>query len=159
MIYIGSFSKSLSPGLRVGFIAARSDRIEKMVHYKMMSGLTTPELGEKITLEMLQESRYRKQLDKLRSRLSEAQYITAQRFDQLGWEMFTRPQCGLFLLAKPPGEKDESGAGPGSTRTRHPPGSRQAVPPLRRASAIGSVLMLHTAQHETLWSFLDTFST
>lgn len=106
VIYIGSFSKSVSPALRVGFIAAQSTWIEKLVRYKMMSGLTTPEINERITLEILQESRFRKQMDKLRDRLAQAQFNAAQRFDGLGWELFTRPQNGLFILAKPPGKPD-----------------------------------------------------
>jgi len=72
----------------------------------MMSGLTTPEINERITLEILQESRFRKQMDKLRDRLAQAQFNAAQRFDGLGWELFTRPQNGLFILAKPPGKPD-----------------------------------------------------
>ena len=106
VIYIGSFSKSLSPGLRVGFIAAKHELIEKLVRYKMMSGLTTPELNERITLGMLQESHYRKQMDRLRDHLAKAQYHAARGFDRLGWRLFTRPQNGLFLLAHPPGNVD-----------------------------------------------------
>lgn len=106
VIYIGSFSKSLSPALRVGFVSARRGWIEKMVRYKMMSGLTTPELNERITHEILQESRQRKQLEKLRNRLSQAQFTAAQRFEAIGWQVFTRPQNGLFILARPNADCD-----------------------------------------------------
>jgi DNA-binding transcriptional MocR family regulator len=106
VIYIGSLSKSLSPGLRVGYIAARPDRIEKMVRYKMMTGLTTPEINERMAYEMLQESRQRKQLERLRNRLNEAQSYATQQFDAIGWEVFTRPQNGLFLLARPGNDRD-----------------------------------------------------
>ncbi|MBA4709989.1 PLP-dependent aminotransferase family protein [Aquitalea aquatica] len=102
VIYIDSFSKTLSPGLRVGFIACPADSVEKLLRYKMMSGLTTPELNERVVLEMLNEGRYRRQVEKLRSRLAEAQFLAAERLHALGWELFTRPANGLFLCARPP---------------------------------------------------------
>jgi DNA-binding transcriptional MocR family regulator len=101
VIYIGSLSKSLSPGLRVGYIAANGSQLDQMVRYKMMTGLTSPEINERMVFEMLKDSRQRKQLERLRSRLAEAQYSVAQQFESIGWELFTKPQNGLFLLAKP----------------------------------------------------------
>ena len=106
VIYIGSFSKTLSPGLRVGFVACPADSVEKLLRYKMMSGLTTPELNERVVLEMLGEGRYRRQVEKLKSRLAEAQYLSATRLQALGWVLFTRPHNGLFLSARPAQEMD-----------------------------------------------------
>lgn len=106
VIYIDSFSKTLSPGLRVGFIACPDDMVERLLRYKMMSGLTTPELNERMVLELLGEGRYRKQVERLRSRLAEAQYSVAQALQGLGWQLFTRPDNGLFLSARAPQELD-----------------------------------------------------
>jgi DNA-binding transcriptional MocR family regulator len=102
VIHIGSFSKSLSPGLRVGFFTARQELVDLMVRVKMMYGMTTPEINERITLEMLRDGRQRRQLDRLRNRLAAAQFSCAEQFARIGWTLFTRPENGLFLLARPP---------------------------------------------------------
>lgn len=153
VIYIGSFSKSLSPALRVGFVTARRSWIEKMVHYKMMSGLTTPELNERITHEILQESRHRKQLEKLRNRLSEAQFLAARRFDEIGWQVFTRPQNGLFILARPDADCDSF------SLAQHALQSNIMLAPgqlFRPNGAHSSWLRFNVAysQNEALWSHL-----
>lgn len=106
VIHIGSFSKSLSPGLRVGYFSARQELVDKMVRIKMMFGMTTPEINERVTLEMLSDGRQRRQLERLRSRLAQAQFQCARRFEEIGWTLFTRPENGLFLLARPPGDQN-----------------------------------------------------
>ena len=106
VIHIGSFSKSMSPGLRVGYICASESRCEPLLRYKMLSGLTTPELNEQLALAILEQRDYRRQLDRLRGRLSEAHYQAERRFDALGWELFARPGAGVYLLARPPAAGD-----------------------------------------------------
>ena len=101
VIYIGSFSKSLSPALRVGFLAARGPLLEQMTRFKMMTGMTSPTLNERLALAMLQDPRQRRQLERLRNRLSQAQFRCADQFGAIGWKLFTRPPGGLFQLARP----------------------------------------------------------
>ena len=60
VIYIGSFSKTLSPGLRVGFVAAAPGMIDALTHAKMIAGLTSSSLAERLALAMLTDGRYRK---------------------------------------------------------------------------------------------------
>jgi DNA-binding transcriptional MocR family regulator len=45
-IYIGGFSKILTPGWRTGFIAAPADLVERFIDTKLLSTLTTPALTE-----------------------------------------------------------------------------------------------------------------
>ena len=106
VLYIDSFSKSLSPGLRVGYLCGPAELLERIVHYKMMSGLTSPELNERLALELISEGRYRRQLERLRARLAEAQAQCQQLFIEHGWQLFARPSNGLFILARPPSELD-----------------------------------------------------
>jgi DNA-binding transcriptional MocR family regulator len=49
VIYLGSFSKTISPNLRTGFLAARRDLLDELVQLKMISGLTSSEITERIT--------------------------------------------------------------------------------------------------------------
>lgn len=57
VIYVSSFSKTISPSLRVGFVAAHPDFIEDLTSLKMMSGLTTSEITERLAHEILTEGR------------------------------------------------------------------------------------------------------
>ncbi|MDF0605704.1 PLP-dependent aminotransferase family protein [Neisseriaceae bacterium TC5R-5] len=102
VIYIDSFSKTLSPSLRVGYLCCALDILEKITHYKMISGLSSAELNERLVLELISEGGYRHQLEKLRIRLAEAQAFCQRQFLTLGWQLFAQPSNGMFLLARPP---------------------------------------------------------
>ncbi|MFE8103613.1 PLP-dependent aminotransferase family protein [Brenneria goodwinii] len=45
---IRSFSKTLSPTLRVGYVIGNTELIERLIVFKMMSGLTSSELTERV---------------------------------------------------------------------------------------------------------------
>ncbi|MFZ3285442.1 MAG: PLP-dependent aminotransferase family protein [Telluria sp.] len=108
VIYVTSFSKSISPRLRTGFIAADPDAIEDLTQIKMMTGLTSSEVTERLTLEILNEGRYRKQIKSLKERLSEAQVRVCRQLTQAGLQLFTEPQSGLFIWARHPDFDDSS---------------------------------------------------
>ncbi|MDR1350661.1 MAG: PLP-dependent aminotransferase family protein [Zoogloeaceae bacterium] len=108
VIYLTSFSKSISPRLRVGFIAAHRDAVEDITQIKMMTGLTSSEIAERLACEILSEGRFRKHIRALRERLGEAQENTARRIEQAGLELFDTPEAGLFLWARHPAFADSS---------------------------------------------------
>lgn len=108
VIYLTSFSKSISPRLRVGFIAAHQDAIEDITQIKMTTGLTSSEMTERLTYEILTEGRFRKHIRALRERLGEAQENAARRLEQAGLELFDAPKAGLFLWARHPLVEDSA---------------------------------------------------
>ena len=55
-IYQGSFSKSLAPGLRLGYLAASADLIGPLTHLKQASDLHSSRLGQWLVLEQLRRS-------------------------------------------------------------------------------------------------------
>ncbi|MEW6694186.1 HTH-type transcriptional regulator NorG [Tepidimonas thermarum] len=100
VIHIGSFSKTISPNLRVGYVAAHPDVLEDLAQLKMISGLTSSEFAERLAYGALVDGRWRKHLRVLRQRLAEAHQRTAARLEALGFELFAQPAAGMFLWAR-----------------------------------------------------------
>jgi DNA-binding transcriptional MocR family regulator len=106
VIYIGSYSKTISPNIRVGYLLAHPDLLEDLAQLKMISGLTSAELSERLALSALQDGRRRKHLKGLRERLAGAHQAVATRLAGLGFELFAEPGAGMFLWARHPGLTD-----------------------------------------------------
>lgn len=100
VIHVGSFSKTVSPALRVGFVAAREEFSEKLIFQKMMGGLTTSELNEKLLHGVLTEGRYRNHLAQLSGRLRHAMAAVCDGVEGAGMHLFLRPWGGPFLWAR-----------------------------------------------------------
>jgi DNA-binding transcriptional MocR family regulator len=97
VIYLGGFSKSLAPSLRVGFIAAAPELAQRLADRKMLSTLTTSELGERVVYKILSEGTYRKQAERLRTRLDAARPKAVRRVEALGLKLESEPAAGMFL--------------------------------------------------------------
>ncbi len=106
VIYVGSFSKILSPALPVGYIACHPDLADALTDLKMLSGYTSASLSERLVYELLVQGRYRKHVDRLRDRLRKALGDTAARLSAAGLAVFHEPQDGLFLWARLPQSLD-----------------------------------------------------
>ncbi len=106
VIHIRSFSKPLSPNLRVGYLLANADLVEDFAQLKMMAGLTSSEISERITHHVLTDGRWRKHLKSLHVRIAEAHERTAAQLLDLGFHLFAQPRAGLFLWAHHPDMPD-----------------------------------------------------
>lgn len=102
VVYISSFSKTISPNLRVGYVAAHPDMLEDLAQLKMISGLTSSEFAERLTYGALVDGRWRKHLRGLRERLAQAHQRVAQQLEGLGFGLFCEPKAGMFLWARHP---------------------------------------------------------
>ncbi|MGH8201408.1 MAG: PLP-dependent aminotransferase family protein [Steroidobacteraceae bacterium] len=101
VIYIGSFSKTIAPSLRVGYLAARPDLAERIAVQKNTMSLSSSELMEHIVLAILTSGRYRTHLERLRHHLGDARTRVIRRFRDLGIEVAPHGG-GMFLWAKLP---------------------------------------------------------
>lgn len=99
VVYLGGFSKTLAANLRVGYIAAAADLAPRLADLKMLTGLTTPELTERVVARILAEGQYRRHLDRLRGRLDAARDRTARALERMGAQLFAEPSAGIFLWA------------------------------------------------------------
>ncbi|HHD7473815.1 TPA: PLP-dependent aminotransferase family protein [Klebsiella oxytoca] len=108
VIHIGSFSKTVSAGFRVGYIVAAQNILSQLMKYKMLSGLTSSLISETITLNVIKQPEYRKYIKTLRSKLTQAQKDMALFFQEVGWEVFCIPTGGYYIYARPIGSTADS---------------------------------------------------
>jgi len=106
VIYVRSFSKTLSGSLRVGFIASQPGLIESLADIKMLTSITSSEFTERLIYLMLVDGHYRKYLARLRARLDEARFNTIRTFERIGIELFAEPADGMYLWARFPQIRD-----------------------------------------------------
>ncbi len=106
VIYVRSFSKTLSGSLRVGFVACRQDIAEDLADIKMLSSITTSQFTERLLYLMLVDGHYRKFLARLQDRLADARLAVVRSFERIGLELFVEPDAGMFLWARFPQVED-----------------------------------------------------
>ncbi|WP_250525597.1 PLP-dependent aminotransferase family protein [Caballeronia sp. GAWG2-1] len=99
VIFLGSFSKTLAANLRVGYVAASAEVAKALADQKMLVGMTTPELNERVLYKVLTEGHYRRHVERLRGRLDAVRDKTARMLDKTGLKLFTTPSAGMFLWA------------------------------------------------------------
>lgn len=105
-IYIGSFSKSFSAALRVGFIACGADLASDLADLKALIHVSSSEYCERTVDVILSEGHYQRYITRLRARLADATSRALSLFDRIGAEVFARPEQSLYLWAALPGVPD-----------------------------------------------------
>ncbi|XAH23485.1 PLP-dependent aminotransferase family protein [Xylophilus sp. GW821-FHT01B05] len=102
VIYVSSFSKTISPNIRVGYVAAEPELMEDLAQLKMVSGLTSSDITERLAFGAVTDGRWRKHLKSLRDRLAQAHANVARQLEAQGFELFHEPAAGLYLWARHP---------------------------------------------------------
>jgi len=102
VIYVGSYSKTISASLRVGFLACSQELAARLLDLKLLSGLTTSEITQRVMYQILMEGRYRKHIERVRMRLQENRGIVVQKLEQCGLHLYTEAVGGMFVWAKLP---------------------------------------------------------
>ena len=105
-IYIGSFSKSFSAALRVGFIACSADLASDLADLKALIHVSSSEYCERTVDVILSEGHYQRHLARLRDRITEATTKAVRLFDAVEGELFAKPPQTLYLWAALPGVPD-----------------------------------------------------
>jgi DNA-binding transcriptional MocR family regulator len=108
VVYVGSYSKTISPNLRVGFVLGNPELIEELAQLKMISGLTSSDIAERLTFGVLTDGRWRKHLKSLRERLAQAHRRVEGSLTNLGFELFHTAGAGMYLWARHPDLPDSA---------------------------------------------------
>jgi DNA-binding transcriptional MocR family regulator len=99
VIRVGSFSKTLSPVLRVGSICASHSLLPELLRIKMLTGLTTSEVNERAVFHALTARPYRRMLERLVSQLAAGRERCIDNLRQAGLEPLAQPRGGMFVSA------------------------------------------------------------
>lgn len=100
--HLGSFSKTLSPALRIGWVRADKDLIEKLTILKEEIDLHSCSISQHILTEYLKkEKRYTSHLKNLRAKYKEKmEYFTELLQKEIPDLEFKKPKGGMFIYGK-----------------------------------------------------------
>jgi 2-aminoadipate transaminase len=104
VIALGTFSKILCPGLRLAWIMAPSEWMDRMVVAKQSMDLCSPTYTQLVVAEFMRRGLLHKQVESIRalySRKVEAMLTALKKYMPRGVR-WTRPEGGLFLWVKLP---------------------------------------------------------
>ena len=110
-IYIGSFSKVIAPGLRLGYLCAAPDVIERVTHLKQITDLHTSSLTQRIAYEYCARGFLEPGIERLRQIYGARRDAMLASLDAhlAGVATWTRPQGGMFIFCRLPADRDASG--------------------------------------------------
>jgi DNA-binding transcriptional MocR family regulator len=103
VFYVSSFTKVLSPALRVGYIVSPPERVDSLVERKILDVLSGSALQESLVTSVLKTGRYQAHLTGLLRRLHRVRARALSALTEMGIEFTTPSMDGLFLWgALPP---------------------------------------------------------
>lgn len=105
-IYVGSFSKSFSAALRVGYIACGSGLASDLADLKALIHVSSSEYCERTVDVILSEGHFQRYITRLRSRLAQATEKALTLFDRLDARVFARTEESLYLWGALPDVED-----------------------------------------------------
>ncbi|NJC30173.1 2-aminoadipate transaminase [Xanthomonas arboricola] len=106
VIYMGSFSKVLAPGLRLGYVVAPEAVLGKLIQAKQAADLHTPSFTQRVVHQTLQDDFLDAHIPQIRALYARQCSLMLEALDrhfppQVQWN---RPEGGMFLwVTLPPG--------------------------------------------------------
>ncbi|MEM0343872.1 MAG: PLP-dependent aminotransferase family protein [Thermoplasmata archaeon] len=110
VIYMSTFSKILSPGLRIGWAVAHEDILRKMVIAKQSADVSANVLGQRIAHEYIVQGHIDQQIERIKGIYSKKLEIMLNGMEEYmpdGVE-WTKPDGGMFLWVTLPSWMDSA---------------------------------------------------
>ncbi|VTU37421.1 2-aminoadipate transaminase [Variovorax sp. PBL-H6] len=104
-IYLGSFSKVLAPGLRLGFLVAPKAIFPKLLQAKQAADLHSPTFNQRVVAEVMKEGFLERHVPTIRAlykRQRDAMLAALEREMQGLGVSFNKPAGGMFLWLRLP---------------------------------------------------------
>jgi len=104
-IYLGSFSKVLAPGLRLGFLVAPPAVFPKLLQAKQAADLHSPSFNQRMVAEVLQDGFLERHVPTIRSlyKTQRDAMLAALEREMRGLGLqWNAPEGGMFLWARLP---------------------------------------------------------
>ncbi len=104
VIHVGTFSKTLSASLRVGFVAAAPPVVGALNDLKMLTVVSSSGFAERFVAHLVAGGHYLRHLRRLRARVEGATDAAVNHLAGVGWPVARPPGGGLYLwVPLPPG--------------------------------------------------------
>lgn len=99
VIYVGSFSKTLSPGIRVGFVCCHEEIMDRIVVVKQVNDVHTTLMMQMLTYEFITRYDFDEHIHKSCTLHGEKCAIMLSAIEKYfpGCVEYTRPEGGIFL--------------------------------------------------------------
>jgi 2-aminoadipate transaminase len=99
VLYLGSFSKVLAPGLRLGYIVAPSALYPKLLQAKQAADLHTPIFNQRIVFDVIRSGLLETHVPKIRARYKLQRDAMQASLDKhlAGLAQWARPEGGMFF--------------------------------------------------------------
>lgn len=108
VIYVGSYSKTLSASLRVGYVAASPAIVGVLADIKLLTVVATSDHVERFVSGLIDEGHYLRHLRRLRSRIESATASALRELRSLGLEVSAPRDPGYYLWVSLPASSDET---------------------------------------------------
>ncbi|MGF6241059.1 DNA-binding transcriptional MocR family regulator [Paraburkholderia sp. GAS38] len=105
-IYIGSFAKSVSAALRVGFLACDASLASDLADVKMLTHVSSSEYCERTLDAIISDGHFLRHTNHLQDKLHRATDVAVNALTKLGAEIFKVSDQSLYLWASLPGYPD-----------------------------------------------------
>jgi len=107
VIYVGTFSKTLSASLRVGYVAARQPLVDALCDLKMLTIVSTSDYVERIVYSLIESGQYLRHLRRLRTRVEAASEAVVADLGRVGLRILTPPTGGYYVWGQLPAGTSE----------------------------------------------------